>query len=189
MIGKCNEFEAAKIYLLKLVKILDDRAEAICFELNKALNHIFGEEHNKENFIYLVTDQAASCMAAGRELKRVYTKLKHVSCLCHCFHNVCNEIRKKCSLVDKIICQIKKWLQYSSETKKKYNEIFPKSEKLPILIRWGTWLSYALFIYRNFDHFIIFIEFCERKTTRNILSIFQSVEFENEIRYINKFAI
>jgi hypothetical protein len=44
---------------------------------------------------------------AGKNLKTLFTKLNHISCLAHALHRVCEKIRNQNELVNEYISSIK----------------------------------------------------------------------------------
>lgn len=92
----------------------------------------------------IISDQAAYMLLAVRQLKKSvsFPNLKHVTCVIHALHLVCNSIMNKYSLVNRFFSKEKKFFKFSGKKKR----LFKSSTGLriipfPILIRWGSWLK------------------------------------------------
>jgi len=62
---------------------------------------------NIENCFLLISDAASYMTAAVNTLKLLYSKLFHVTCVSHLFHNCAERIRSKFDSVDNLISRLK----------------------------------------------------------------------------------
>lgn len=99
----------------------------------------------------VLTDQASYMLLAIANLKPMYSNLRHVTCIAHALHRVCEAIKDEYSYANEFLSCIKKLLKKAPARIQKYVEVtglpLPIS---PILTRWGTWLKAAVFICNNF---------------------------------------
>jgi len=71
----------------------------------------------------VLTDQASYMLLAFSNLKMMYTNLKHVTCLAHAIHRVCEAIREEHSKADDFIAQISKLMLKAPSRIQIYNAI------------------------------------------------------------------
>jgi hypothetical protein len=57
------------------------------------INEIFENNIQYDNFRLLISDAAPYAMKTGRFLKEIFPKLRHITCLCHMLHRLCEYIR------------------------------------------------------------------------------------------------
>jgi hypothetical protein len=75
------------------------------------LNELYGGDWTKfKNVKLLLSDAAPYALKAGKLLKEICPDLKHVTCICHCLHNLYETITSDNDLVDTVIAYIKKKL-------------------------------------------------------------------------------
>ncbi len=70
---------------------------------------------------------------------------KYETCLCHELHNFAEYVRDQCYAIEHFITKFKKLLKHNSKNKK----IFENVTNLPGLIRYGTWINSAMWLYAN----------------------------------------
>ena len=97
-------------------------------------------------------DQALYMVSAVNQLKYLFPKLKHVTCLVHALHRVCESIRNEYDIVNQFISGPKKILLKASSHTVVYREITGLPlPKFLVITRWGTWIECAAFLCENFD--------------------------------------
>lgn len=53
------------------------------------------EEVKHDNILLLIVSDAAPCMVeAGKNIKALYSKMEHVTCLAQCLYRVAKEVRR-----------------------------------------------------------------------------------------------
>ena len=62
------------------------------------------------NLKLLLSDGASYAIKTGNMLKTLIPDLKHVVCVCHGLHNLCETLRNDCGNVDTIISFLKRVL-------------------------------------------------------------------------------
>lgn len=187
MIGECTAQTQREPYLLGAYEIKEGKADNYVAAVVRVICSFFGENINFENFKLLVTDQAPVMISAGKKLKETFTELKQVTCLAHLCHNIAEKIRSKASMVDKIVAYLKRMLIKN----KAHNAIFlettgMKPHKFPILIRWGIWIDFTTWLYDNYESVGEFIKKMDELNKTNLYSIYNSQEFELQIRLCKK---
>lgn len=61
-----------------------------------------------DNVLLFLSDAAPYMVKAGEVLKRLYSKMIHVTCVVHGLHRVAEEVRSQFNAVDKVISSLKK---------------------------------------------------------------------------------
>lgn len=114
---------------------------------------LLGPGFKKENFMLFVTDAAPYMVKAGKHLTTFYVNMIHVTCLAHAIHRVCEFIRGSFEDVDGLISNCKKIFLKCPARLNAFKEALPDTPlpPRPVITRWGTWLSAALYYARNFD--------------------------------------
>lgn len=110
-------------------------------------------EIERDNVLLFVTDAAAYMVKTGKDLKILYPKLLHVTCLAHGLHRVCESIRSSYKTVDAFIANVKKVFLKSPYRKKLFREINPTIPlpPQPVTTRWGTWINAACYYEDHFE--------------------------------------
>ncbi len=94
LIGECSKESRKKPILLKVIKLNRTNSENINTEVLQTLNMLYDGEINKyKNLKLLITDIARYAIKTVNMLKTVICDIKHVTCLCHGIHNLCESIR------------------------------------------------------------------------------------------------
>ncbi|KAG0441964.1 hypothetical protein DMUE_0656 [Dictyocoela muelleri] len=185
LIGICGNERKEECLLVKTVSLIDTSSASLNRMILKSLYDFIGLEFDHKRIRLIISDQAASAKCTGKLLKELFPNLKHVTCLCHALHNVSEKIKDKSLRVNKIISVLKKWLVKNKVNKKIYKEIVNVPlTKFPILIRWGTMISFAVYLYGNFQAIRLFINAMDIKCGTKFFEVFNSVEFEVELRFV-----
>ena len=128
--------------------------ESITDVVQRTIQDLFGfKTFDINQFRALLSDAVGYMLRAGKNLKAVYPKLLHITCLCHALHRVCEHVREMFPKVNHLIGLVKKiFLKAPS----RINAWYEKNPTLPLppepcLTRWGTWVDAAVFYHDNFD--------------------------------------
>ena len=92
----------------------------------------------KYDRVWLVlTDLATYMLSALSALKMLYNKLRHVTCIVHALHRVCESVRMKYCKANDFVSPYRVQL---------YKEItnLPLPPE-PVVTRWGTWIENDVF--------------------------------------------
>ena len=118
-----------------------------------------------QNVKLCLTDVAPSMILAMRLTKEKFTQMRHITCLAHTLHRVCEKIRSNNLLADSFISKMKKTFTNSPKIRRQFKEIckipLPNS---PVITRWGTWLEAAFYYCENFD---VICEFINKLVAKN----------------------
>ena len=109
-------------------------------------------DFDANRFKLFLTDSAAYMLKAGRDLKIFYPNMLSVICLAHALHRLCEEIRDMFSEVDELISTLKKFFLKSPSRVVLWKEMHPNLPlpPKPVITRWGTWITAALFYAEHF---------------------------------------
>lgn len=92
-------------------------------------------------------------LKAGKNLKVLYSKLLHVTCLAHGMNRVAEEIRSLFPDVDKFVANMKSAFRKAPSRIAIYKEKYPDLAlpPSPVITRWGTWLEATEFYAQHFN--------------------------------------
>ena len=112
----------------------------------KELYKIFADEVHLK---LIVSDGAAYCLKAGRNLRDLYDShyILHIRCVAHICHLAFEKVGVKYPDVNSAISSLKQALAKCSAKRRSFPLSMPPS---PVITRWGTWIKCALFLSRNF---------------------------------------
>ncbi|KAE9542367.1 hypothetical protein AGLY_003494 [Aphis glycines] len=147
IVGTLEVGGPGKIFLLNSEILEKANHTSIAKLLDTSLHILWSQGIEHDNILLFLSDAAPYMMKAGRDLKILYSKMKHVSCLAHGLHRVAEEIRKHFPKVDQLISNIKKiFLKYPSRVQY-FKEMAPNIPlpPQPVLTRWVTWLKAATY--------------------------------------------
>ena len=91
--------------------------------------------------------------AYKKELKGLFTKMIHVTCLAHGLHRVCDFIRLQFTDVDDLIANVKNIYKKSPKRILNFKKVAPNLSlpPKPIITRWGTWVQAAIYYANNLE--------------------------------------
>lgn len=108
IVGTLEVGSPDKIFLLNSEILEKVNHTSIAKLLDKSLHILWLQGIKHDNILLFLSDVAPYMMKAGRGIKIMYSKMKHVSCLGHGLHRVGEEIRKHFPKVDQLISNVKK---------------------------------------------------------------------------------
>ncbi len=113
LIGECNNERRTRPYFLGLVKLDKVNADSVTSAIIKKFAEFFNNDMLKfEKIKLLLSDAAPYAIKAGKILKELFPDLKHITCLCHGLHNLCETIRNTYCDVDRFVALSKlHWLK------------------------------------------------------------------------------
>ncbi|KAL4153127.1 hypothetical protein QTP88_000960 [Uroleucon formosanum] len=120
---------------------------------DKSMSLLWPEGIKHDNVLLFLSDAAPYMVKAGKNIKPFYSKMKHVTCLAHSLHRVAEEIRKQFPEIDAFISNVKKIFLKCPSRVLKFKEMAPgiPMPPQPLLTRWGTWLSAAIYYCENYQ--------------------------------------
>lgn len=173
--------KATRPMLLKVSYIEKNNNTNIMQVFNDACSMLWPAGIRYNQVWLFLTDQASYMLTAGEKLKDLYPNMKHVTCIVHSLHRVCEHIREKFPLVNDFVSNLKKILSKSPSRILLYRNItglpLPPT---PVVTRWGTWLETSIFLCENFEKISIFIE--ELSTETQAISKIKDIVKQNELQ-------
>lgn len=153
LVGKLSEDEPGKPFLIACRVLEKTNNSTIARFVNDALRILWPEGGNEHKFRVLLSDAAAYMLRAASSLKIFYPHLIHVTCIVHGLQRVAEVIREQFPEVNTLISTTKKVFVKAPVRVNAYREKLPEHPlpPEPILTRWGTWVSAALFYADNFS--------------------------------------
>jgi hypothetical protein len=164
LIGSLNG-KPSKAMLIKCQKVENANNTSILQVINSSLCAVFKDDLNYDKLKLLVTDQAKVMLKVGEVLQHTFPYVKHITCLNHALHRVCENIRDDNPLIDKFISLMKKILRKSAFRQQLYKtETHLPLPPKTVLTRWGTWISTAIFYSKNYQKVCDFINNLSKNT-------------------------
>ncbi len=134
-------------YLVNVVELFEppnNKNQSIIVDNTiKSLNLI------RENFILLISDAPSYMLLCAKNLKIFYHNLLHIMCFAHALHNCAFKIKKNYPSVDILISSVKSLVHKNHHRKTLFKHLDSIPE--PIITRWGSWISAALYYAENLD--------------------------------------
>lgn len=148
--------------LLKLYCLEKANASTVMQSVTDACSILWPGGIQYDKVWLLLSDQVPYMLSAGNNLKLLFPNMKHVSCLAHALHRVCETIRVEYSKANDFISQMKKILKKCPARIQLYRETtqLPLPPE-PVITRWGTWIKAGVFFAENFQKISEFIDALE----------------------------
>lgn len=153
--------------------------------VNKALFTLYGPNLPYEKLWLLISDQASYMLAAGKGLKQMFPNMKHVTCIVHGLNRVCELIKDRNKLVNKLIAKMKAILLKSNNRREKFAEMC--NFALPPTViesRWNSWLNGAFYYAEHFTDikkFVLALEDKDSKALDQLKEIIVKPELEQDL--------
>ena len=154
IVGKLDAKEAHPARLVNCAMLNAANSGEIARLVNDTLRYLW-PNFNVNNLRLLVTDAAPYMVKAGKDLNVFYPSSRHVTCLAHALHRVCELVREMFPEVNELISVGKKVFLKAPLRQQAWRELCGELAQPPepIITRWGTWLTAALYYTENFDSF------------------------------------
>ena len=146
--------ERPKSYCLNLVQLKSAiNNTSLQQAITDSLTILWPDRIRYENVRLLVTDQASYMIAASSQMKMsLHPDMLHITCVCHALHRVCEEIRIKHPAADSLVNNFKITFAKSTRRVAGLEQAVECSlPSFPVNTRWGTWLSFCVFLAENFE--------------------------------------
>ncbi len=180
-----NNYQKPK--LLDVIELKKTNSENILYEISFLLGSIIVNRGDRNNFRFLVTDGAPYCLKIGKVLKSKYDGLRHIVCICHNLHLLCEDIRKRFFLANDFVVKLKKALIKNKSNQMIYYETtnLPLI-RFPVITRWGTFIECCNFLYRNFTLIAVFIKKLDQNydELKNLLKTDVNEQFKQISSYL-----
>ncbi|XP_003741646.1 uncharacterized protein LOC100899549 [Galendromus occidentalis] len=153
VIGCLSAEEASKPMLMGCEIVERTNHATIAQAFTNALSLLWPTGIKHERVLLFISDAAPYMKKAGNGLSVLFPKMIHVTCLAHAVHRVCEEIRVSFPEVDSLIANVKKVFVKAPSRVQVFREVAPSVPlpPAPVLSRWCTWLSAALYYARNLN--------------------------------------
>jgi len=183
-----------KPFLISTLFPPNTKGKTLLKEMKTALETLWPNGIRYDDVLLIITDQAPACKKAVRLAKSEFKNVKHVTCLAHAIHRVCECVRQNSELSDKFISNMKNILTNSPKRRRNFQEITGLCvPKQPIITRWGTWLETSFFYAKHFDKMCEFIKQLPDSKNKSVIAlkelIINSKELRLEIKGLTDFQI
>ncbi|OXA53968.1 CGG triplet repeat-binding protein 1 [Folsomia candida] len=142
------------------------------------------QDQIEAKFLLFITDGVQYMLKAGKNLKVIYTKLLHVTCLAHGVNRVAEQIRSLFPDVDKFVANMKTAFKKAPSKIAIYKEKCPDLPlpPNPVITRWGTWLKATEFYGQHFNEMKDIIETINNDAASTLQYL---DEIENKLLKVN----
>ncbi|KAG0430765.1 hypothetical protein DMUE_5633 [Dictyocoela muelleri] len=189
MSGVCGRSSRENTYLIRTVELTKTNSETIGQEIINVMSEIYDGKIEFNRLRLVLSDGASYALKAVKALKLLFLNLKHVTCIAHMLHRLCEKVRDISPISNNIASQLKRILIKNREHQSFFQNIFGrKLPKFPVLTRWGTWISFLTEIADNFNKYKSFIQYIATKNNEyvSIEESFHDVNFIEELKEIKK---
>lgn len=187
--GFCDKKIKSLPYLLRSVELARTNSDTVSQEIIKLMIDLNGGNLDFTKLRLIVSDAAPYAVKAVKILKELFPNLKHVTCIAHLLHNLCEKLRDISPLSNYISSELKRMLVKNKKNQCVFKESTGlKLPKFPVLTRWGTWLVFMDEIVNNYD---LYKNFIRRMVNENsiyepLLNSFSDHNFILELEEIRK---
>jgi len=183
-----------KPFLISTLFPPNTKGKTLLKGMKTALENLWPNGIRYDDVLLIITDQAPACKKAVRLAKSEFKNVKHVTCLAHAIHRVCDCVRQKSELTDKFITNMKNILTNSPKRRRNFQEITGQCvPKQPTITRWGTWLETSFFYAKHFDKMCEFIKQLPDSKNKSIIALKELIknpkELSLEIKGLTDFQI
>lgn len=153
IVGTLEISEPGKSFLLNCEVLEKANNSTITKLFDRSMGIIWPNGVKHDNVLLFVSDAAPYMVKAGKNIKALYSKMEHVTCLAHGLHRVAEEVREHFPKVDALISNVKKIFLKAPSRVLKFKCMGPTIPlpPQPILTRWGTWLEASVYYCEYFQ--------------------------------------
>ena len=159
LIGNLNAEGAHQPYLIELSREMKTPdAVAVQQKVIQLLSKVglLTSEDAFNKFRLFLTDGASYCTSAGREIKKTFPKMEHITCFPHTLARVLCAIKDSSPSVTKMVKFVTKFFHNSTRRVSDWSIVCSKKYPTPVETRWGTWIDAVIYISENWTHFEVF---------------------------------
>ncbi|KAE9543713.1 hypothetical protein AGLY_002109 [Aphis glycines] len=152
IVGTLEVDTPGKVFLLNSDVLEKANHSTIAKLFDKSLLILWPTGIKHDMVLLFLSDAAPYMVKAGQSLSSLYSKMIHVTCLAHDLNRVSEEIRGQFSEVDQFISNAKKIFLKAPSRVDTFKTMAPgiPLPPQPIVTRWGTWLTAALYYCEHF---------------------------------------
>lgn len=147
------------------------------------------QDQIEAKFLLFITDGVQYMLKAGKNLKVIYTKLLHVTCLAHGVNRVAEQILSLFPDVDKFVANMKTAFKKAPSKIAIYKEKCPDLPlpPNPVITRWGTWLKATEFYAQHFNEMKDIIETInnDAASVNTLKTMIQSHDLPRNLAFIS----
>jgi len=153
IVGTLEERDNQKTFLIMTKFVEKTNHSSIVQTFIDALNLIYVENIKYENILLFVSDAAPYMIKAGGIIKSLCPHLIHLTCLTHGIHRLSEEIRENFREIDRYISNFMKVFKKSPRRINLFKEtlVYLSLPPEPVVTRWGTWLTKAIYHATHFE--------------------------------------
>ncbi|KAG0429759.1 hypothetical protein DMUE_5723 [Dictyocoela muelleri] len=143
--------------LIKMVELSKTNSTTVLAEVLNVVSILSDGNILNSKIKLVLSDMAGYALKAGRMLKDIIPSVKHITCLAHMVHLVCETIRKDSDAADNFFALLKRKLTKNKLNQQLFYEITDlKMPKFPVITRWGTWIEFGCFVFENIQKIKLF---------------------------------
>lgn len=189
VIGTMDYDQPSKVYLLTSECLEKVNHSTIAQLFTTSLSILWPEGIKHESVLLFVSDAAPYMTKAGKALKVLFPEMVHLKCLAHALHRVAEEVRSLFPDVDQLISNGKKIFLKSPSRIQIFKDLVPDLAlpPQPVLTRWGTWISAAIYYANNLTAFKEIVNSLDEDSSSSIKCVkklLQKKSIESDLVFI-----
>ncbi|KAG0437748.1 hypothetical protein DMUE_3509 [Dictyocoela muelleri] len=108
--GLCSNKSRIRVYLVRTAELSKTNADKVSQEIIKFMAGLYNGEIMFDKLRLILSDGAPYAVKASKTLKLLFQNLKHVTCLAHMIHRLCEKVREISPISNLISSELKKIL-------------------------------------------------------------------------------
>ncbi|KAG0435171.1 hypothetical protein DMUE_4844 [Dictyocoela muelleri] len=110
MSGICGMSSREKYYLIRTFELSKTNSETICPEIINIMSEIYDGKIHFNRLRLILSECTSNALKASKALKVIFLNIKHVTCIAHLLHRLCEKVRDISPISNFISSQIKRAL-------------------------------------------------------------------------------
>ncbi|KAG0440242.1 hypothetical protein DMUE_1885 [Dictyocoela muelleri] len=191
MVGLCSDKSRERAYLVRTVELFKTNADTVSQEIINFMGELYDGQIMFDKLRLILSDGAPYAVKASKTLKLLFQNLKHVTCLAHMLHRLCEKIREISPFSNSVSSELKRILVKNRENQSLFIDVTNlRIPKFPILTRWGTWLCFISEISNQYVKYKAFLEIYVQQNPyyQSILDSFLDTRFILELNEIKNIS-
>ena len=153
VVGELRPDYPGRSFLLNCEELEKTNSSTVSQLVLTSLQILWPEGLEYQCVLLIVTDAAAYMKKAASILSALFPNMLHLTCLAHALHRLSEKIRSMHPEVDGLISSVKKIFVKAGARRTVFKEVNPgiPLPPAPVLTRWGSWISAAIYYAKHID--------------------------------------
>lgn len=186
---EATQTDLSSVFLLTTEEMERANSSTVAQLFTNSLMLLWPHGIRHDDVLLFVTDAAPYMKKAAKALKVLFPKMLHLTCLAHGLHRIAEEVRSLYPHVDKLVSNTKKVFLKSPSRIRVFKDMAPELSlpPQPVLTRWGTWISAAIYYSNNLDKIrevLHAVSEDEVASVREVKKLLYHEELSNDLAFI-----